>query len=277
MKRAIISLIVFIGVLSFLPIKGNTGEYFTCEVDTGYIGGEVNGVFYDMGEAFVSTNLTDEQKLIVFKEGCKARPNACCGYADEYKYNNPICVMKYFYVDAVCSNSKAVAKYILESGSLTDKDTLIPRKNDKYDAPYEGYRVNLGGFAAYVGRKDILKYMMYEMPYNGKVSRVTMGDKAYSIDKEHLVTIDKTLYDIALSGRKLDDVENPVAKPFITFIQAEKKKWDARQNFAAKMHDDLVKAAKGGKMAIDNYTGKNLALDGKTYNEINKLLKLNRS
>ncbi len=274
MKKAIILPFIFMGLGIFLtPTKANAGPDGSCVIVTGYYGGELNGNFYDMGEVFESKAFSDAEKLEIFKDACKRTPLACKGNS-----------LKHQFVDAVCSDSFGIASGILEGtvgAGLDDKVTVIPRKSDDLSSGYEDFRVSLGGFVAYVGRKDILDYMMNKMPIkyksdDDKLSRPTMGDKMYTLDKNNLVHIDKTLYDVALSGRKLDDRDNP-SKPFITFIQAEKKKWDARQNFAAKMHDDLVKAAKGGKMAIDNYTGKNLALDGKTYNEINKLLKLNRS
>jgi hypothetical protein len=277
MKKIILFSLICMGIMLIVPLKVNAGLFGSCNIDTGYIGGEINGVYYDMIDAFTSKDLTDEQKLMIFKQGCKEEPRVCCGESEMYKFKAPMCMMKSFYVDAVCSNSKAVAEYILSTGSLTDHDTLIPSTGDSSDSPYENFRVSLGGFAAYVGRTEILKYMMHEMPRNGKVSRTTMGDKAYTLDKEHLVTIDKTLYEVALSGRKKDDVENPTTKPFITFIQAEKQKWDASQALAVKIREDFIKAGNGGKLAIDNlYEGKNLAINDRTYKEISRLLKLQR-
>lgn len=263
MKRITFILLGLLGIFLLYPVNSYAAPDGSCEPWERYLTGEMNGVKFDMANIYKDPNIDDKTKKEYFIAACKKAPLRC---AKEE--------MKYHLVDAVCSNAIDLSKYLI-AGYISNIDTLIPKKTSSSEMDFEDYRVSIGGFIAYVGRKEILNYAMNDVPASSSFKRATMGDKMPG-DRDYKTTIDMTLYDVAMNGRKLDDVENPVAKPFITFIQAEKKKWDAQQNFAAKMHDDLVKAAKGGKMAIDNYTGKNLALDGKTYNEINKLLKLNR-
>ncbi len=128
---------------------------------------------------------------------------------------------------------------------LTDKDTLLPRKGDKNNDPYEDFRVSLGGFAAYVGRTEILKYMMYDMPESDLLHRATIYDKMPA-DRNYTSTINMTLYEVGINGRRFDDLEYPLILPFTKFIKEEKKKWDASRGVADKIKKDLIKSFNGG-------------------------------
>ncbi len=190
-----------------------------------------------MGKVFESKTFSDAEKLEIFKDACKRTPLACKG--------NPL---KHQFVDAVCSDSFGIARGILEGtvgAGLDDKVTVIPRKGDAYNSPLEDFRVSLGGFAAYVGRTEILKYMMYDMPESDLLHRATVMDKMYSVDNPS-EQVDITLYEVGINGRRFDDLEYPLILPFTKFIKEEKKKWDASHGVADKIKNDLIKSFNGG-------------------------------